>query len=312
MKRVLVPIGLFLAAGCGAALAQSGSGEGQLVERLYGPLAPLVWAIAAVLMQLGMIALVAAPFQMLFPGVRREPKIRSYEFWLDILYHCQVLWLTPLAFFLAVDWLVDTVYRDEHPWWAALAGLPYWAQVAIAVWAFDFLVYWRHRWEHELAPLWSFHAVHHTAEKIDFLTTTRLHPFEIALGALFNAAVVKLGISTSAAAVGFAIYLYYNYFIHTNVRIRFPGLLKYVLVSPFMHQWHHAKDAVAAGKNLGVIFAWNDWLFRTAHHPDDWPTEFGLAAPEPERVGQSYVRQVLYPLQFLLARVAAWRQARPA
>jgi sterol desaturase/sphingolipid hydroxylase (fatty acid hydroxylase superfamily) len=302
-------VGFVLSLGlCGDATAEVGGHVEGLAADLEGH-APALRVLVGNLVQLGIVGAVALPFQVLAPAVRRRPKALSYEFWLDVLYWCQGAWLIPLSFFAAIGWTIHTVYGGSGPWLPALARLPYWAQVALAVWVFDFVVYWRHRLEHRLPVLWSFHAVHHTAEKVDVLTTTRLHPIEIALGAVCNAAIVRLGLDPAASALGFGIYIHYNYFIHTNVRIRFGRLAKYVLVSPFMHQWHHAKESDAMGKNVGVVFAWNDWLFGTAYHPDRWPAEFGLAAPAPERVGQSYLRHLLYPLQYGLARTRARRGA---
>jgi sterol desaturase/sphingolipid hydroxylase (fatty acid hydroxylase superfamily) len=292
---LMVPLGV-----CGDATAEV---AGQIDEQAAAALQLLVGS----LIQLGVVAGIALPFQVLAPAVRRSAKVLSYEYWLDVLYWCQAAWLKPIAFFVAVGWAIRAVYGESGPWFPAIARLPYWAQVALTVWAFDFVVYWRHRMEHRLSLLWSFHAVHHTAEQVDVLTASRVHPFELALGVLCNAAIVRLGVDRTASALGFAIYLNYNYFIHTNVRIRFGRIARYVLVSPFMHHWHHAKESEAMGKNVGVVFAWNDWLFGTAHHPDQWPAEFGLAAPAPERVRQSYVRQLLYPLQYGRARMKAWR-----
>lgn len=304
MKRTLTAAGLAaLIAFCGLAVAADAP-QG-MVERIYGPYAPAVWAVAEGLVKLAIIVLIALPFQWLMPGVRRRAKILSYEYWLDILYYCQNVWLSLIAFYVALEWIVEAVYGNSGAWLPALAQLPFWAQVLIAVWAFDFAVYWRHRWEHRIPALWSFHAVHHTTEKVDVLTTIRLHPLEVALGVLFNAAVMRLGMDPAATVLGFAIYIHYNYFIHANVRIRFPGFLKYVLVSPFMHHWHHAMDEAAMGKNVGVVFAWNDWLFGTAYHPDHWPQQYGLAAPAAERVSQSYLRHTLYPLQYFIARMRA-------
>ena len=162
-------------------------------------------------------------------------------------------------------------------------------------------MYLRPRSEHE----------YHTAEKVNVLTTVRLHPTEVGPGLLVNASLSMVGLDPAAAAPAFAIYLYYNHSIHTIVRIRYPGRFKYVLVSPFIHQWHHAKDPFAMGKNVGVIFAWNDWLFRTAYDPDHWPTEIGLFATGAEPVPQSYLRHCLDPLQFFLARINLLRSPSP-
>jgi sterol desaturase/sphingolipid hydroxylase (fatty acid hydroxylase superfamily) len=309
--RALAGIGLLLV--CAAAAAQAGVTELSNLERIYGRYAPLVKSVADSMVQLAIIAGIALPFQWLFPAVRRHAKYNSYEYWLDLIYWFQGAWLVMISFDVAVDWLVNAVYGTGGAVWIpAIRGLPFWVQVLIAIWAFDFAVYWRHRWEHRFPILWSFHAVHHTAEKIDVLTTIRLHPFEVALGALFNTVVVNMGVHPAAAGLGFSIYLYYNFFIHSNVRLRFPGPLKFVLVSPFMHHWHHANDAEAMGKNVGVVFAWNDWVFGTYYHPEHWPASSGLAAPDGEKVPQSYLRHMLYPFQYAFARAKAWRAARAA
>jgi sterol desaturase/sphingolipid hydroxylase (fatty acid hydroxylase superfamily) len=277
------------------------------LDRMYGPYAPVIRQAAQVLLHLGIVCLVALPFQALFPGVRRKPKVLSYEYWLDVVYWCQGIWLGLLSFYVLANAVAGAIYGDNVRWFPWLVELPFWVQALIALWAFDFAVYWRHRFEHMFSALWAFHAVHHTAEKVDVLTTLRVHPFELLLGVLFNTAIIRAGLHPAALAMGGAVYIYYNYFIHTNVRIRFPGFLRYVLVSPFMHQWHHATDEAAAGKNVGVVFAWNDWLFGTAYHPSHWPSDFGLSGPKAERVPHSYVRHLLYPLQFLFARTMAWR-----
>ncbi|HLS85546.1 MAG TPA: sterol desaturase family protein [Burkholderiales bacterium] len=296
---------------CGPAGAQD-SVPVSRIDQIYGPYAWVVRDYARTLLNVGVVLLVALPFQWLLPAVRRRAKFRSYEFWLDIVYASQGVWLSLLSMGALITWMVSAIYGTERAWFPMLSTLPFWAQVLLGIWAFDFLVYWRHRLEHVVPALWSFHAVHHTAEKVDVLTTTRLHPLEVVFGALFNAIVIRMGFAPAAVGLAFAIYLYYNYYIHTNVRIRYPGFLKYLFVSPFMHQWHHAKDAAAAGKNLGVVFAFHEWLFGTAYHPGHWPSEFGLSGPAAERVPQSYIRQTLYPLQYLFAKVVAWREQRAA
>ena len=273
------------------------------LERVYGPYAPYIRSFVPKLTMIGSLILIALPLQALFPAVKREPKIRTYEYWLDLIYSFQSFWLGVASFYVVVQTIKLTIYGAYDPWLPQLSILPDWLQVLLAIWAFDFVVYWRHRFEHMIPALWSFHAVHHSTKSVDVLTTNRLHPIELALGAVTNAIVAYSGLSLWAVALGYSIYLYYNYFIHTNVKIRFSGWLKYILVSPFMHQWHHAVDKESIGKNVGVVFAWNDWLFRSAYHPDHWPTKFGIDAPTSEQMPQSYIRQLLYPLQFAWIRL---------
>ena len=39
--------------------------------------------------------------------------------------------------------------------------------------------YWGHRLSHEVPFLWRFHAVHHSAEYMDWMAGSRLHLFEL-------------------------------------------------------------------------------------------------------------------------------------
>lgn len=253
------------------------------------------------------IAAAALPFQLLAPAVQRRPKIATREYWLDVIYWHQGVLLqvlsVPAALLFVDRWMWSWA---SGPWFPALVSLPIWLQVLLAVWLYDLVVYWRHRTEHVFGALWSFHAVHHSAEQVDILTTLRLHPLELVYATLTGAAVLLVGLQAEATAIGYAAYTVWNYFIHTNVKVRFSGFMKYVLVSPFMHQWHHALDREAAGKNIGVVFAWNDWLFGSAYHPAHWPSRFGIDVPEAERMSQSYWWQLAYPFLY------AWAARRKA
>jgi sterol desaturase/sphingolipid hydroxylase (fatty acid hydroxylase superfamily) len=262
----------------------------------------LYWAVGEVVFMIG----VALPLQALFPAARRRPKVLTDEYWIDLFYALQVVLLSTVSFFVLAEWLSHLIYRDHHDLVPALRRLPIWAQVLLALWLHDFIVYWRHRLEHTFWPLWSFHAVHHTSERIDLLTTNRVHPLEILVGVVLYGGIIRLGLDPGAVGLASAIFIKYNFFVHSNVGLRFGGPLKYVFVSPFMHHWHHATDAVAFGKNNSVVFAWHDWLFGTAYLPDHYPAELGLVAPAHEQMpAHSYLRHVVYPLQYVWARISS-------
>jgi sterol desaturase/sphingolipid hydroxylase (fatty acid hydroxylase superfamily) len=256
------------------------------------------------LVQLLLVSLVLVPLQWLWPGVRRERGRVSDEFWTDLFYWFQpaVLGATAYGTALAFVWAsAGDVVPPLLPW---LRAAPLWVQVVGAVWLFDILVYIRHRLEHRIAVLWPIHSIHHTAQRIDFLTTMRLHVLELFLGAVINGvAATRAGLDPKAIALGMHIYVYYNYFIHANIGLRFPKPFRYLLVSPFMHRWHHATDARAIDRNFGVVFAWNDWLFGTAYHPEEEPAEYGLPADAPP-TNESFFAHVLYPLRWLRVRRA--------
>ena len=61
----------------------------------------------------------------------------------------------------------------------AAASLPLWARMIAAMVVGEIGFYWGHRWSHEIPLLWRFHAVHHSAEHINFLVNTRAHPVDM-------------------------------------------------------------------------------------------------------------------------------------
>ena len=53
------------------------------------------------------------------------------------------------------------------------------ARFGLALLAGEIGYYWGHRLSHEIPLLWRFHAIHHSAEEIDWLVNSRAHPFDI-------------------------------------------------------------------------------------------------------------------------------------
>ena len=85
------------------------------------------------------------------------------------------LLLTPPAVLIA--WLIHSTLPDALTGMAA--GLPLWARMVAAMVVGEVGFYWGHRWSHELPLLWRFHAVHHSAEHVNFLVNTRGHPVDV-------------------------------------------------------------------------------------------------------------------------------------
>ena len=52
-------------------------------------------------------------------------------------------------------------------------------------------------------------------------------------------------------------------FNHANVSVRL-GPLRYVIVTPNFHHWHHSQDDEAIDRNYAAHFAFLDYLFGTA------------------------------------------------
>jgi len=57
--------------------------------------------------------------------------------------------------------------------------LPLALRVAAALVVGEVGAYWGHRWSHESPFLWRFHAIHHSAEEMDWLVNSRAHPIDM-------------------------------------------------------------------------------------------------------------------------------------
>lgn len=146
----------------------------------------------------------------------------------------------------------------------------------------DLLGYWTHRLFHG-RRLWRFHAVHHSAEELDWLASARVHPMnEIISRSLAALPLIALGFHPKVFA-GYAPFLtLYAVFLHANLRWDF-GPLRGVIASPVFHRWHHSRQPEARDKNFaGLLPIW-DRLFGTYHMPrGHWPIDLGVEDAVPE------------------------------
>src|ERR1051326_238222 len=61
---------------------------------------------------------------------------------------------------------------------SAVAAEPVWVQFLALTLVSDLGIYVGHRLTHVVPWLWRFHAIHHSATEVDWLTTTRSHPVD--------------------------------------------------------------------------------------------------------------------------------------
>jgi sterol desaturase/sphingolipid hydroxylase (fatty acid hydroxylase superfamily) len=175
----------------------------------------------------------------------------------------------------------------------AAAGLPLWARMVGAMVVGEIGFYWGHRWSHEIPLLWRFHAVHHSAETINFLVNTRAHPVDLVFTRLCG---LTLLIATGfAAPVGDhpslipALVLFvgsmWSFFIHANLRWRL-GPIEEVLSSPAFHHWHHTRED-HKDHNYASMLPVMDRVFGTFYLPKKWPADYGTSTPMPtDLIGQ--------------------------
>lgn len=150
--------------------------------------------------------------------------------------------------------------------------------------------YWGHRWMHVSPFLWRFHAVHHAAEHVDWLTNTRAHPIDMIFGRLCGLVpIYALGLiqstghtnetlPTLALITSQVFGIVWSFFIHANVRWRF-GPFEHLLATPAFHHWHHTNDRVYRDRNFASTLPILDRLFGTLHLPREWPEVYGIDAP---------------------------------
>lgn len=153
----------------------------------------------------------------------------------------------------------------------------------------DFTRYWLHRLMHTVPLLWRFHRVHHSAEVLNPLTFYRVHPVENLLFglryALSAGGVTGVFIFFFGARIGVAEVIGVNAFVfafaaaganlrHSHLPLRFGNRLEQWIVSPYMHQFHHAREGVRS--NYGGALAVWDRLFGTLHVEETRPLLFGL------------------------------------
>jgi sterol desaturase/sphingolipid hydroxylase (fatty acid hydroxylase superfamily) len=258
-------------------------------------LPPLALSVVRLCLWLALLAAVFIPLERLF-AVRRQ-KLARKALWSDLGYYFlnNLLPAAILVFPLsAVAWIAHhyVPYRLH----IAMASMPTWARIVAILAVGEFGFYWAHRWSHQNRFLWRFHAVHHSAEEIDWLVNSRAHPFDMVFTRFFGLAPLMLlglgldqraGQSPDPATLVVAIIgTVWVFFIHANVRWRF-GWLEWVVSTPGFHHWHHTNDE-HRDKNFASFLPVMDILFGTYHAPRRaWPERYGIDAPmAPGMAGQ--------------------------
>lgn len=180
----------------------------------------------------------------------------------------------------------------------AIAALPLWALVPCGVVAGEVGYYWGHRLSHEIPFLWRFHSIHHSAEEVNFLVSSRAHPVDMVFGRFCSLVpLYVLGMAEPGALSGVQvpalvamIGMVWGFFIHANLRWRF-GPLEWLVSTPAFHHWHHTRNG-PINRNYSSTLPWLDWIFGTLYLPREWPEAYGIKAKVPD----SLMEQLAYPL----------------
>jgi sterol desaturase/sphingolipid hydroxylase (fatty acid hydroxylase superfamily) len=176
---------------------------------------------------------------------------------------------------------------------AWVAELPFWLALPLIILVADLVQYWTHRAYHEVPLLWRLHAVHHSAKHMDWLAGSRQHILEILITrTLVLAPIFTMGFSKNVIDAYIIVVGFQAVFNHANVSVRL-GPLRYLIVTPNFHHWHHSQDGEALDRNYAAHFAFLDHLFGTAVKSERaWPEQYGVLG---DYVPNGFWSQVKFP-----------------
>jgi sterol desaturase/sphingolipid hydroxylase (fatty acid hydroxylase superfamily) len=238
--------------------------------------------IVAVVLAVGIVMMAV---EARAPG-RRWPQVRGWWLRALLLNGAQVV-VTLLAGQLWDGWMMA-----HRPWSADGLGLVGGALVGYL--AITFVYYWWHRWRHESSLLWRWlHQVHHSATRIEIVTSFYKHPLEVLVNGLLSSAVLYLlvGVPAEAAAGAVALSGLAELVYHWNVRT--PHWLGYLFQRPESHCVHHQTGLHA--RNYSDLPVW-DMLFGTFHNPHDWEARCGFGVAEEQRLPDMLAGRPVVPL----------------
>jgi sterol desaturase/sphingolipid hydroxylase (fatty acid hydroxylase superfamily) len=263
-------------------------------------LAPIALDVARLCVWLILLVIIFVPLERVC-GLHRQKLLRK-AWGADLVYY----FLSGLVPKLLLILPLTVIAAGVHHFWVGglytwVASLPLWMRITAAMVVGETGSYWGHRWSHEIPFLWRFHALHHSAEEIDWLVNSRAHPVDLVFTRL--CALVPMYTLGLAQPLGNRVDLVpvlvtvagtlWGFFIHANVNWRF-GWLEWLVASPAFHHWHHTNDGPERiNKNYASMLPWLDQCFGTFYLPKQWPAKYGIDAP----VSSSLAEQLLQPLR---------------
>nr|WP_315391702.1 sterol desaturase family protein [uncultured Duganella sp.] len=186
-------------------------------------------------------------------------------------------------------WMLNDRVHD------AVQAIPFIPQLLLCVLVADLVQYWLHRSYHEVPFLWRYHAVHHSAKTMDWLAGSRQHMLEListrvgVLGSLY-----VLGFERNVMDVYIIVVGFQAVFNHANVHLPW-GPLRYLIVTPDFHHWHHASDDVAIDRNYAAHYAFLDHLFGTAiKGHKGFPEKYGVQG---DYMPDGFINQQTFPFR---------------
>nr|WP_254511066.1 sterol desaturase family protein [Anatilimnocola floriformis] len=132
------------------------------------------------LLVLVVYSLVFIPLERLFGRLHQDVFRKGWAidltyFFVSALMVQITAYLTLQPAFVLFGWAVNPTVQG----W--IRSQPTWLQFLEIMFLADLVQYWVHRMFHEISWLWKFHAVHHSAEVMDWMAGNRIHLVDLAL-----------------------------------------------------------------------------------------------------------------------------------
>jgi sterol desaturase/sphingolipid hydroxylase (fatty acid hydroxylase superfamily) len=232
-------------------------------------------------------ALLFIILERIFPYNKGQKVLREGFFNDLALYTIAQSYILGIIIFTLVISSADTITGISR--FRLFAGLPIWLQLLFFTVTHDFYIYWMHRFMHNNKYLWRLHEAHHSPRKVDWLSGSRSHAFEILINQTVEfLPIVLLGSPPEVAAYKGVISAVWGMYIHSNLNIH-SAFLQFVINGPEMHRIHHTTGK-GRNRNFATKLAVWDYIFSTAYRPDEKAEVYGLKTFFPD----NFFKQFLY------------------
>jgi len=251
------------------------------------------------------ISLLVWALEIVFPW-RKDQALFRKDFWLDTFYMFFNFFLLNLIVLIALsntsaeffnDLLITVGLNISSFQLFDVDNLPLWLGLLIFFIIGDFVQWNTHRLLHRVDFLWNFHKVHHSVKEMGFSAHLRYHWMEpvIYKSILYIPLAIIGGFDAQHVAIVYFFNIVIGHLNHANLGWNY-GVFKYILNSPKMHIWHHAKELpVRTGVNFGLTLSVWDYLFKTNYIPHSGK-DIVLGFEGDENFPNSFINQELYPL----------------
>jgi sterol desaturase/sphingolipid hydroxylase (fatty acid hydroxylase superfamily) len=233
------------------------------------------------------------PFEKLFR--RHDHRLRRPGLRTDLTYALAspVLNVAGIAIAIGVALLVFPLWLPTLALRPLVMSQPGWLMAVETVLLLDILIYWTHRLSHTVGFLWRFHSIHHSSERMDWISGIRQHPVDGVIIGVPVLAMAVAGFQLEVVGAVAVIQIVIGLFAHANVRWRLRPLHK-IVMTPEFHHWHHANHPESIHTNFSVFLPVWDLIWGTYRMPtDERPERYGTDEPTPPSVPG----QMLFPFR---------------